>query len=184
MRQETDYKLPSNSSGSNGEARGDTQEQLRWSRTSPAALRRKRRPPAKKLAKISNTRTRRCLPRSSRFEAGSETTNQSLGFFFGTVWNDGIDSSITTHGNLSSRKIAFCGANGVGSSSDAIVRSIISDSLLSSKNKCVPQHAANERSRFVYAILRGSPFVRIRSLRGTDPHCTYGAPALRRQSMQ
>jgi len=35
--------------------------------------------------------------------AGSETTNQSLGFFFGTVWNDGIDSSITTHGNLSSR---------------------------------------------------------------------------------
>ena len=40
---------------------------------------------------------------------------------FGTVWNDGIDSSMTTHGNLSSRKIAFCGANGVGSSSDAIV---------------------------------------------------------------
>ena len=55
--------------------------------------------------------------------------NQSLGFFFGTVWNDGIDSSITTHGNLSSRKIAFCGANGVGSSSDAIVKSIISESF-------------------------------------------------------
>ena len=30
-----------------------------------------------------------------------------------------------TQGNLSSRKIAFCGANGVGSSSDAIVTSIV-----------------------------------------------------------
>ena len=75
----------------------------------------------------------------------------SLGFFLGTVWNDGIDSSMTTQGNLSSRKIVFCGANGVGSSSDAIVKSIVSESLLSSKNKCVPQHAANERIRFAYA---------------------------------
>ena len=113
-----------------------------------------------------------CLPRSGRFAAGSETTNQSLGFFFGIVWNDGIDSSITTQGNLSSRKIAFCGANGAGSSSDAIVKSIVLESLLSSKNKCVPQHAANERIRFAYGILRGSPIVTTRSRRGTDPHCT------------
>jgi len=55
--------------------------------------------------------------------------------FFGIVWYDGIDSSMTIQGNLSSRKIAFCGANGVGSSSDAIVKSIASDPLLSSKNK-------------------------------------------------
>src|SRR6266481_7462438 len=103
---------------------------------------------------------------------------------FGVFWNDGIDSSITTHGNLSSRKIAFCGANGVGSSSDAIVKSIASESLLSSKNKCVPQHAANERIRFAYGILRGSPFVTTKSWRGTEPHTTWGAPALRRQSMQ
>jgi len=93
-------------------------------------------------------------------------------FFLGTVWKDGIDLSITTHGNLSSRKIAFCGANGVGSSSDAIVKSIVSESLESSNNKCVPQHAANERIRFAYGILRGSPFVTTKSWRGTDPHCT------------
>src|SRR5207302_9524582 len=104
--------------------------------------------------------------------------------FFGTVWNDGTDSSMTTHGNLSSSKIAFCGANGAGSSSDAIVKSIVSESLLSSKNKCVPQHAANERIRFAYGILRGSPLVTTKSLRGTAPHCTWGSPALRRQSMQ
>ena len=61
--------------------------------------------------------------------------HQSLGFFFGTVWNDGIDSSITTQGNLSSRKIVFCGANGAGSSSDAIVKSIVSESFASSKNR-------------------------------------------------
>ena len=91
---------------------------------------------------------------------------------FGVFANDGSDSSITTHGNLSSRKIAFCGANGAGSSSDAIVTSIVSESLLSSKNKCVLQHAANERIRFAYVILRGSPFVTITSCRGTDPHCT------------
>jgi hypothetical protein len=60
--------------------------------------------------------------------------DQWLGLF-GIVWNDGIDSSITTHGNLSSRKIVFCGANGVGSSSDAIVKSIVSESFASSKNK-------------------------------------------------
>jgi hypothetical protein len=101
-----------------------------------------------RLARTSKTKTRSCLPRSGRFAAGSETIDQSLGFFFGTVWNDGIDSSITTHGNLSSRKIAFCGANGVGSSSDAIVKSIVSESFASSKNKCVPQHAAKERIRF------------------------------------
>lgn len=56
-------------------------------------------------------------------------------FFFGIVWNDGIDSSMTTHGNLSSRKIALCGANAIGSSRDAIVKSIVSESSLSSKNK-------------------------------------------------
>src|SRR6266702_8628623 len=92
--------------------------------------------------------------------------------FFGIVWYDGSDLSMTTHGNLSSRKIAFCGADGVGSSSDAIVKSIVSESSLSSKNKCVPQHAAKERIRFAYGILRGSPFVTTTSLRGTAPHCT------------
>src|SRR6266516_7617106 len=102
--------------------------------------------------------------------------------FFGIVWYDGIDSSITTHGNLSSRKIAFCGLKGAGSSSDAIVKSISSESLLSSKNKCVPQHAANERIRFAYGILRGSPLVTTKACRGTEPHATWGAPALRRQS--
>src|SRR5439155_11021858 len=96
--------------------------------------------------------------------------------FFGIVWYDGIDSSITTQGNLSSSQIAFCGANGAGSSSDAMVTSIASESLLSSKNKCVPQHVANERIRFAYAILRGSPFVTTKSWRGTDPHATWGAP--------
>src|SRR6478672_3753632 len=159
MRQKTEYKLPSNSRWV-GEAGGHTREQL----LSQAARQQAREDP--------KTKTRSCLPRSGRFAAGSETTNQSLGFFFGTVWNDGIDSSILTHGNLSSRKIAFCGANGVGSSSDAIVKSIVSESLLSSKNKCVPQHAAKERIRFAYGILRGSPFVTITSCRGTDPHCT------------
>jgi len=54
---------------------------------------------------------------------------------FGVFGNEGTDSSIATHGNLSSRKIAFCGANGAGSSSDAIVTSIVSESLASSKNK-------------------------------------------------
>ena len=91
---------------------------------------------------------------------------------FGVLRKDGIDLSMTTHGNLSSRKIAFCGANGVGSSSDAIVKSMVSESLLSSKNRCVPQQAANDRIRFAYGILRGSPFVTTRSWRGTDPHCT------------
>src|ERR1700742_2953201 len=67
---------------------------------------------------------------------------------FGILGNDGSDSSITTHGNLSSRKITFCGAKGVGSSSDAIVTSIISESFVSSRNKCVPQHPAKERIRF------------------------------------
>jgi len=86
--------------------------------------------------------------------------------------NDGSDSSIVIQGNLSSSQIAFCGANGVGSSSDAIVTSIVSESLVSSKNKCVPQHAAKERIRFACAILRGPPFVTTRSSRGTDPQVT------------
>src|SRR5213083_2553846 len=88
---------------------------------------------------------------------------------FGVFGDDGSDSSMTTQGNLSSSQIAFCGANGAGSSSDAIVTSIVSESSLSSKNKCVPQQAAKERIRFAYAILRGSPFVMTSSLRGTDP---------------
>ena len=135
---------------------------------------------------ISKTKTTRCLASLGSCATSGKTANQSicenlrhlwmqmphsLGVFFGTVWNDGIDSSITTQGNLSFRKIVFCGANGVGSSSDAMVKSIVSESLLSSKNKCVPQHAANERIRFAYGILRASPFVSTRSLRGTDPHC-------------
>src|SRR6266516_7692407 len=105
-----------------------------------------------------------CLPRRSPWLAVA-FTRRRLGVggsirgyeVFGVFGNDGSDSLITTQGNLSSRKIAFCGANGVGSSSDAIVTSIMSESLLSSKNKCVPQHAANERIRFAEAILRGSP---------------------------
>lgn len=90
----------------------------------------------------------------------------------GIFWNDGNDSSIVTQGNLSSSQIAFCGANGAGSSSDAIVTSIVSESLLSSKNKCVPQHAAKERIRFACAILRGSPRVMCRSSRRRDPQMT------------
>ncbi len=85
---------------------------------------------------------------------------------------DGSDSSIVTQGNLSSSQIALCGANGEGSSSDAIVTSIVSESLVSSINKCVPQHAAKERIRFACAILRGSPFVTDRSSRGTAPQVT------------
>jgi hypothetical protein len=72
---------------------------------------------------------RGCNPRSPKFVS-------IRGYpLFGTVWNDGIDSLITTHGNLSSRKIAFCGGNGVGSSRDAIVTSMAAESLPSSKNK-------------------------------------------------
>src|SRR5438876_9510293 len=99
-------------------------------------------------------------------------------------WNDGSDSSSLTQGNLSSSQIAFCGANGAGSSSDAIVTSIASESLLSSKNKCVPQHAAKERIRFAYGILRGSPFVTLKPCRGTEPRATWAAAQLGRQSMQ
>jgi hypothetical protein len=102
----------------------------------------------------------------------------------GVFWNDGNDSLIVTQGNLSSSQIAFSGGNGVGSSSDAIVTSIVYQSFLPSKNKCVPQHAAKERIRFTYAILRGSPFIIRRSSRGTDPQMIYGAPALRQQSTQ
>ena len=91
---------------------------------------------------------------------------------FGVFWNIGRDSSSVTHGNLSSSQIAFWGANGAGSSSDAIVTSIPSESFVSSKNKCVPQHAANERIRLACAILRGSPRVTTRSSRGTDPQVT------------
>src|SRR5580704_12441787 len=72
---------------------------------------------------------------------------------FGVFWNIGSDSSSETHGNLSSSQIAFCGANGAGSSSDAIVTSIMSESLVYSKNKCVPLHAAKERIRFACAVL-------------------------------
>src|SRR4029077_2997342 len=97
---------------------------------------------------------------------------------FGAFWNIGSDSARVTRGDLSWSQIAFSGANGVGSSSDAIVTSIMSDSLVSSKNKCVPQHAAKERIRSACAILRDSPLVMIKSLRGTDPQVTYGAPAL------
>jgi hypothetical protein len=86
--------------------------------------------------------------------------------------NDGSDSSILTQGNLSSSQIALCGANGAGSSSDAIVTSIVSESFVSSINKCVPQHAAKERIRVANTILRGLPFVMRRSLRGTAPQVT------------
>src|SRR5205823_13974747 len=78
---------------------------------------------------------------------------------------EGSDSSSVTQGNLSSSQIAFSGANGAGSSSDAMVTSIVSESLLSSINKCVPQHAAKERIRLAWVILRGSPRVTRRSSR-------------------
>src|SRR5204862_5976292 len=86
--------------------------------------------------------------------------------------NDGSDSSSVTQGNLSSSQIVFSGANGAGSSSDAIVTSIVSESLLSSINKCVPQHAAKARIRLAWVILRGSPRVIRRSSRGTAPQVT------------
>ena len=54
---------------------------------------------------------------------------------FGLFGKDGSDSSSVTQGNLSSSQIAFCGANGAGSSSDAIVTSIVSESFVSSINK-------------------------------------------------
>src|SRR6266436_7276325 len=98
---------------------------------------------------------------------------QSVGYLvFGVFGNEGTDSSSLTHGNLSSSQMAFCGANGAGSSSDAIVTSIVSESLASSKNKCVPQHEAKQRIRFAYSILRCSPFVTDKSSRGTDPQVT------------
>src|SRR5436305_15165601 len=86
--------------------------------------------------------------------------------------NDGSDSSSVTQGNLSSSQIAFSGANGPGSSSDALVRSIVSESLLSSINKCVPQHAAKELIRLAWVLLRDSPRVIRRSSRGTAPQVT------------
>ena len=55
--------------------------------------------------------------------------------FFELFWNTGTALSIVTQGNLSSSQMAFCGANGAGSSSDAIVTSMISESFVSSKNK-------------------------------------------------
>src|SRR6266702_2026561 len=110
--------------------------------------------------------TRQCLPGSGRRECqfGAEeiplilSLTFDLGFWrafhvpevFRLFWNIGSDSSIVTQGNLSSSQIVFCGANGVGSSKEAIVTSIASESLVSSKNKCVPQHPAKERIRFAY----------------------------------
>ena len=77
------------------------------------------------------------------FSEGQEFSSENSCLFvsirgyavFGVFWNEGSDSSMTTHGILSSRKIAFCGANGVGSSSDAIVTSMVSESSASSKNR-------------------------------------------------
>ncbi len=77
------------------------------------------------------------------------------------------DRSIVTRGNLSSSQIVFCGAT-AGSSSDAIVTSIVSESFASSKNKCVPQQAAKERIRFACATLRGLPFGRTRTSPAID----------------
>src|SRR5437773_11126196 len=116
------------------------------------------------------------LPRRSPTKADQLSTfNLRFGYavleLFG---NDGSDSSSLTQGNLSSSQIVFCGANGAGSSSDAIVTSIVSESLASSKNKCVPQHAANERIRFACAILRGSPVVRRSEERRVGKECRAG----------
>ena len=62
----------------------------------------------------------------------AEAPGQEIFELFG---NDGSDSSRTTQGNLSSSQIVFCGPNGAGSSSDAIVTSMVSESLVASKNK-------------------------------------------------
>ena len=64
----------------------------------------------------------------SRYRSRQENERRSISQVpevCGVFGNDGSDLSTVTHGNLSSRKIAFCGANGVGSSSDAIVTSIV-----------------------------------------------------------
>ena len=82
---------------------------------------------------------------------------------FGLFWNIGSDSSSVTHGNLSSSQIAFCGANGVGSSSDAIVTSTVSESLVPRKtNACRNMRQKSEsdshaRSCAVHLLLRPSP---------------------------
>jgi hypothetical protein len=115
--------------------------------------------------------------RTAESQHAADQENESRIIFhvpevFGLFWKVGSDSSSVTHGNLSSSQIAFCGANGAGSSSDAIVTSIMSESFVSSKNKCVPQHAANERIRLACAILRGSPRVMTKSSRGMDPQVT------------
>jgi hypothetical protein len=61
--------------------------------------------------------------------------------------NAGSLESSVTQGSLSSIQIAFSGAKPAGSSSDAIVTSIHSAVVDSRKKRCVPQHAAKDRSR-------------------------------------
>src|SRR5438034_2756866 len=75
------------------------------------------------------------LPRRSPTKADQLSTinlwlAQEVCELFG---KDGSDSSIVAQGNLSSSQIAFSGANGAGSSSDAIVRSIVSESTVLDK---------------------------------------------------
>jgi hypothetical protein len=93
-------------------------------------------------------------------------------------------SSSATHGSRSSVQMVISGGNGTGSSSDAIVTSTFKASGASSKNKCVPQHAANDRTRFACGIFRSVPLRSVNAARSTLPHVTKGAPLLRRQSMQ
>ena len=98
--------------------------------------------------------------------------------------NAGSLESSVTQGSLSSIQIAFSGAKPVGSSSDAMVTSIHSAVVDSRKNKCVPQHAAKDRSRSAWATSLVSPRVTRNAWGRTEPHVTNGAPELRRQSMQ
>ncbi len=89
-----------------------------------------------------------------------------------------------THGSLSSVQIAASGGKRSGSSSDATVTSIHSESTSSWINRGVPQQEANERNRSAYKTLRNSPVRTSNALLGTLHQVTYGAALARRQSSQ
>ena len=97
---------------------------------------------------------------------------------------EGRLGSSWTHGSLSSVQIAATGGMFVGSSSEATVRSIRSESTPSWINRGVPQQDANERKRSAYRTLRTSPLRISIALPGTLHQVTYGAALARRQSSQ
>src|SRR5207244_7907181 len=75
----------------------------------------------------SATREPICVRRVNHLSRRSFSKGGSTINYQSTAWgvlelfgNDGSDLSSVTQGNLSSSQIAFCGANDVGSSSDAI----------------------------------------------------------------